>query len=86
MRGNRDHWLRQPYENGPAWYAFQTYRDLGPERSFRKLRERLNKSEGLFKRWSIRWQWVARVEAWDAEQERVVREAGIPLGSPVRGL
>jgi hypothetical protein len=71
-------WERQPSETGRGFEAFRIYRDLGPTRS-------LSRAAGAFytaevpkphqirqlKEWSRRNMWVARAEAWDAEQQRM---------------
>jgi hypothetical protein len=54
---------------------FQQYRDAGPGRSLAKLAAMLQRSKRLLERWSARWSWVLRCRAWDAEQDRLTREA-----------
>jgi hypothetical protein len=61
-------WYRQTNESHQAYEAFSTYRDMGPARSLKKVCEALDKSWGLISRWSGRWYWVDRVEAFDAEE------------------
>ncbi len=68
-------WERQPDETTKPYEAFCVYRDMGIERSIRKVAERLSKSETLMARWSTKNNWVERVTAWDDEQERIEREA-----------
>jgi hypothetical protein len=69
-------WERQPGEPEAAWGSFVAYRDLGPlKRSLAEVGRLLGgKSRQNFDRMSARWQWVERVRAWDAEQDRVRRE------------
>lgn len=73
-------WERQPGETEKPWEAFCVYRDLKnindprSKRSIRQVSEILRKSEGLIERWSSANNWVERVAAWDAEQERIKRE------------
>jgi hypothetical protein len=63
---------RQPAESSPAWEAFTTYRDLGPERGIRGVAQKLRKSATLIAQWSAKWEWVARVRAWEiAESEKL---------------
>lgn len=66
-------WERLSGESAPAFAAFVRYRDLGPERSLAKVARELGKSTTLVERWSARDHWVARVEAWDVEQDRLWR-------------
>ena len=49
-------------------------RDMGAERSLAKVAQKLGKSKALMERWSVRWQWGQRAEAWDAEFDRMVRD------------
>jgi len=63
-------WDQQPQESAPAFEAFQLYRDMGAERSVRKVAERLGKNASLIGRWSMQHGWVARARAWDREQDR----------------
>ena len=66
---------RQPGESAPAWQAFQCYRDLGPERSLAKAATKLQRSKRMLERWCSCWNWVTRCADWDAEQDRLTREA-----------
>src|SRR3974377_1753660 len=70
-------YYRQPKERAKAFEAFQLYRDMGVERSLAKVGQQLGKSTPLMERWSKRWNWVARVTAWDMEQDRRTREANL---------
>ncbi len=68
-------WDRQTGESGKAYAAFAAYRDLGPsQRSIAKAARQLGKHKVTLEVWSRRWRWVARVDAWDQEQERLLRE------------
>lgn len=71
-------WERQPGETSRAFGAFTTYRDLGPRRGYEAVRVKTARKPSYIRvitRWSSAYQWVKRAEAWDAEQDRVVREA-----------
>lgn len=68
-------WERQKGESRQAFQAFAIYRDMGPARSLQKVAQQLSKSLALMKRWSEKWSWVARAQAWDDEQDRIAREA-----------
>lgn len=61
-------------ETSKAYEAFSIYRDMGTQRSLSKVSEKLQKSETLIGRWSRQNDWVNRAAAWDAEQDRIVRE------------
>ena len=66
-------WERQEGETNKQFEAFAIYRDMGQERSLRKVAERLKKSETLMGRWSGSNKWVDRAGAWDTEQDRLNR-------------
>lgn len=67
---------QQKGETRQAFAAFTCYRDMKPhERSGSKVAATLGKSEQLIWRWSSRWSWVERAQAWDAELDRVARAA-----------
>lgn len=66
-------WERQDNEGGKAYEAFCVYRDMGLDRTTRKVAAVLSKSEQLIRRWSAAHEWVKRAGAWDAEQDRIAR-------------
>lgn len=68
-------WERQPGESMKAFKAFTIYRDLGPlERSQEKVKEALERSSRtMISDWSVKFNWTKRVEAWDDEQDRIIR-------------
>jgi hypothetical protein len=68
-------WDRRPDESDPAWEAFVEYRDLGAARSLAKVAQRLLKSKTLVTRWSARYDWRERVEAYDASLDQVRQTA-----------
>ena len=71
-------WERQEDETEKAFEAFAMYRDMGSgNRSCAKVAGELRKSCGLIERWSRNHQWQKRVAAWDAEQDRIARQAQI---------
>ena len=74
---DREPYERQPKESDKAWKAFMIYRDMGPERTLRKVAEIRQKETGInasidsvnwnVERWSSRWGWRMRVEEWERE-------------------
>jgi len=68
-------WDRQEGEGAKAFEAFAIYRDMGPERSIRKVAQALDKSRTLIGNWSSTYEWVKRSDAWDIEQDRLSRIA-----------
>jgi hypothetical protein len=71
---DREIWNRLPGESEEAFGAWVLYRDMEPPRSLRRVGEELGKSETLMERWSSRWRWVRRLEAYlqDREQRRLI--------------
>jgi hypothetical protein len=66
---------RQPGESSPAWQAFCTYRELGPDRGLRAVARKCHKGGSLIGRWSHRWHWVKRLEAWSAHEAELLEAA-----------
>lgn len=64
-----DSWERQPDETSAAFAAFAAYRDMGAGRSAAKVGRELGKSRALLNRWSARYGWVARAEAFDRAED-----------------
>jgi len=63
-------WEQQPGESAKAFEAFAIYRDMGVERSVRKVTQRLNKSLTLIGKWSSRYNWPERARANDRDLDR----------------
>lgn len=66
-----------PREGGKAYAAFKAYLDMGPERSLAQVGRKLGKSKALMERWSRRYDWPGRVQAYGnylAEVERMAIE------------
>lgn len=63
-------WERQEGESAQAFQAFAEYRNMGAERSLAKVAQKLGKSKPLMERWSSRWHWGIRVDAWDDEMDK----------------
>lgn len=70
-------WERQEGETSKAYEGFCAYRDLGPSRSIAKAGQKLGKNKVTLERWSTENEWVKRVAAWDAEQDRIARQAQV---------
>jgi hypothetical protein len=66
---------QQPRESDKAFAAFSMYLSLGPERSLAKTAVKLSKSKVLMERWSSRFDWPARVAAYNGHMALVEREA-----------
>jgi len=62
-------WDRLPGESAPAYEAFATYRDAGPQRSVRGIGRHIGKSSSLLFRWSTRYAWTSRCQAFDSSNE-----------------
>lgn len=63
-------WEQQRDESPQAFQAFAAFRDQGAQRTLAKTGRDLGKSGTLMKRWAGRWDWWARAESWDREQDR----------------
>lgn len=69
-------WERQQGESTKRFEAFQKFRDM-PNRSISEVARELSKSRQLIQRWAGEQKWHERVAAWDAEQDRIARQAQI---------
>lgn len=67
-------WERLPGESSKAYQAFCEYRDMGADRSIRKLAQARGKptSTKWLSHWSAKYSWVERAKAYDdyLEQEK----------------
>lgn len=61
-------------ETPKAWQAFVVYRDMGYKRSIAKAAREIGITPSLAERWSTKYGWVARVQAYDDYIERLKRE------------
>ena len=68
-------WERQEGESAKAYEAFSVYRDMKADRSLAKVGQKLGKSKTMMEKWSKKFDWVARAEAWDLEEDRLIRVA-----------
>jgi hypothetical protein len=64
-----------PKESAKAFAAFSLYLNLGAERSLAAVAQKLSKSEQLLKRWSVKYDWQARVKTHGAHLSEVERKA-----------
>lgn len=70
-------WERQPDESAKAYEAFALYRDMGSDRSQVKLAQKQGRTTKTISEWSVRYNWVERVRAYDIWLERQARAAHI---------
>jgi len=65
-------WERQPRETSRSYELFCTYRNMGVERSLRKMKASVNGSPSVrrLQLLSARWKWVDRARAYDDHLER----------------
>lgn len=71
-------WDKREDESAKAYEWFCRYRDMGPGRSHEKLNQKYSESiskKSLTLRWSSKYAWVERAEAYDAHIEAIKREA-----------
>jgi len=70
---------QQPNESAKAFAAFSLYLSLGPQRSLAAVEQKLAKSHTVISRWSAKWDWTARVQAYGTHMGAVEREAAEAL-------
>ncbi len=70
-------WERLPNESSKAYQAFCIYRDLGVMRSIRKVAQNRGKPKSItwLNNWSVKYNWVERVKAYDDYMEQEKRKA-----------
>ncbi len=66
---------QQPRESDKAFAAFSMYLSMGPERSLAKTATKLGRSKVLMEKWSSKFEWPARVAAYNSHMALVEREA-----------
>src|SRR5512136_3061307 len=66
---------QQPKESDKAFAAFSLYLSQGPERSLAKTAAKLSRSKVLMEKWSSKFDWPARVAAYNSHMALVEREA-----------
>ncbi|HEX5705603.1 MAG TPA: hypothetical protein VFX97_20545 [Pyrinomonadaceae bacterium] len=78
-----DPWDRQPGETSKAYEAFSIYRDMGAQRTVRRVAQHLNKSQQLINGWSGKNNWVARAAAFDSIPGRAMAEAYADMAADI---
>ena len=66
---------QQARESDKAFAAFSVYLSQGAERSLAKTAAKLGRSKGLMERWSTKFDWPARVTAYNGHMALVERQA-----------
>jgi hypothetical protein len=66
-------WERSLGEPSKAFAKFALYRNMGPTRSLARVGEVVGVGTARCEALSAKWGWVARAQAWDAEQDRLAR-------------
>ncbi len=70
---------QQRKESDKAFAAFSLYLSQGPERSLAKTAAKLSRSKVLMEKWSSKFDWPARVAAYNSHMALVEREAAEAL-------
>jgi hypothetical protein len=69
-------WEKRDDETSKAYDWFCKYRDMGPDRSLIKLSQKYNRGDtykSQLAKWSRKYKWTTRVEAYDAHLEDLKR-------------
>ena len=71
----RELWERLTGESAKGYAHFVLYRDMGSERSLRKVAEGGDNTAKIrqLEKWSVKWRWVERAQAYDDEMDRQLR-------------
>ena len=72
---------QQPKESHKAFAAFSVYLSLGPQRSLAAVGRKLGKNKVVIERWSAKFGWVSRVQAYAAHMAVAEREAVTALAT-----
>ena len=70
---------QQAGEGSKPFAAFSLYLSGGDERSLADVARKLSRSQTLIERWSRRWRWRERVEAYNGHLAAVEREAAAAI-------
>ncbi|MBD2336134.1 hypothetical protein H6G64_03895 [Calothrix sp. FACHB-156] len=71
-----EQWERLPGEPQKAWFGFVAYRDLGRDRSYARACVAMGRTPGyrkVLEKWSIKFGWRERVDAYDLHIDRLNR-------------
>lgn len=68
-------WSKRRGESAQAYDAAHTYFELGPWRSIVAAAKRLGKSPSLLEKWSSKYNWVERADAFDQSEQQKRLEA-----------
>ena len=66
---------QQPRESNKAFAAFSLYLSLGAQRGLREVARKLDKSLTVVGKWSAKFDWAARVQAYSAHMTEIERKA-----------
>lgn len=72
--GEPGSWLRLRTDTPMSFEAFKVFRDLGPARKQERVAEMLGKGKALISEWHTKHHWRLRVNAYDADQDRIALE------------
>ncbi len=70
-------WDKLDREPERAWQAFRIYRDLGDERSLTKVAGQFSCSKQNIHKWSRRWSWQLRIDAYDRRLDELERKSRV---------
>lgn len=70
-------WDRQPQESHKSFAAFTIYRDLGGDRTYQEVAQKLHCSGANVRRWAAKSTWHSRAYEWDCYQDQKAQEAQI---------
>lgn len=77
-------WNMRPDESAKAYQAFEVYRDMGADRTLERLGRHYGKTTGAMELWSARYDWQARVRAFDEAAAAKASERALEDAAAVR--
>src|ERR1700751_3857272 len=75
LLSTRQPWNRMEGESAKAFAAFCQFTELGSERSYTKVAEKLKKSTTIIGRWGKRFNWHHRAADFDEHNAREMQRA-----------